>query len=138
MNIEAIVKSAVAGDLTKTASADTCYSDVIDGIEKQASAVTDTTALALVKAASAALRRAVADLEKQASDIKEMKKVSSVRAEVDQMLADGLITPYEVHEKVAELVKSPDAPAFTGKLLVSEQKVASAGKRGMFDDVLTP
>jgi len=137
VNIETIVKQAVAGGLDKTASAQpVSYDDVITGIEKQAAAVTDETALGLVKAATAALRQAMSELSKQASDIAEMQKVSSVRAEVDRMLADGVITPYEVHEKVAELVKSPDVPAFTGKLLVSEQKVASLGKRGMFDDVL--
>lgn len=137
MDVEGIVKSAIQGGLTKTATAGlTSYDDVIAGIEKQASVVTDNTAIALVKTATAALRRAVAELEKQAGMIDEMKKISSIRSEVDQMLADGIITPYEVHEKVAELVKNPDQPSFSGTLSVSEQKVASLGRRGMFDDIL--
>ena len=94
----------------------------------------------LIKEAAASLRSAIAEIASKDERIAGLEKVSSVRKTVDEMLADGLISTYDVQEKVAEMLSANEyAPHISGnqfQKLAGDIDSKPQGKRGMFDSVI--
>lgn len=113
-------------------------SDTLELLEKTAaSGSSPDVAFKLIKEASVALRTAVTEIARKNEELETMRKVSSIRGRVDEMLHDGVITVYDVEEKVAELMAAEDfAPSYRGSSLEKIAEDAPTHKRGIFDGVL--
>ncbi len=136
-----IIEAMTPSGLEKTAGVKTqALAETVAGIEKMASAVTDTTALNLIKTATAALTKAASEIAETTAKLHQMEKMSAIRNEVDGLLQDGMITPYEVQEKIAELLAADRyLPTTSGNLGVKDmEKTAGSGpqKREMFDGAI--
>ena len=144
LTVEEVIREAVSGGLEKTASAPAKLIDlkaVASGLEKCASAPAGVDIQTkLIKEAAASLRSAIAEIASKDERIAGLEKVSSVRKTVDEMLADGLISTYDVQEKVAEMLSANEyTPHISGnqfQKLAGDIDAKPQGKRGMFDSVI--
>lgn len=141
ITLESVVRDAVEASrgLKKTASRPTDdAATVLVELDKVASDPSATSA-GLMKTASQTIRDLQAKYNATQDRLQALEKVSSVRSRIDTMLDAGLISRYDVREKLAELLENDNAYAFSGNVFAktaSGTETAVETERGIFSSVV--